>query len=307
MRKNTLVAIACAGLALTTGLTMTGLDGAERKAARRSSLPRHIIHEGGKYVSQKDGMELVLVPAGESVMGCDKGHYSERPAHPVRLGPFLIDKHEVTNAQFAKFVKETTYKPEGPWRQGYRAFDESDFPVRFVTWHDADAYARWAGRRLPTEAQWERAARGTDGRIYPWGMDWKDGLSRTDQDQEAGPTKVGSFPKGASPYGCLDMGGNVWEWSNDWYDRFYYENFKDNKVAVNPTGPDDGALPEKRFIFTNTAPGNERSTRKVIRGGGWMHEGKENARCSKRTAGNPKYWFPDTGFRCAIWLGPLAI
>jgi len=265
------------------------------------TLPEGVVVQNGKYVSESDGMELVLVPAGAFLMGSTDGHFSERPAHQVYLDAYLIDVHEVTNGQFEKFVADSDYQPQGPWRRGYGA-GQADYPVRFVTWYDAKAYADWAGRELPSEAMWEKAARGESGLVYPWGSAWKLRVARVDLDVDAGPGKVGSFPAGASPYGCLDMAGNVWEWVADWYDRFYYERFRGELLARNPQGPRDAAPPEERFVKTNTAGGNERSTRKVIRGGGWVKSGTENSRCAKRSWGNPRYWLNDTGFRCAISL-----
>jgi len=259
-------------------------------------LPKGVRAQGGFYVSEKDGMELVRIPAGAFVMGSDHGHPDERPAHKVHVDAFFIDKYEVTNAQFAKFVAASGYKPRGPWRRGAGPGREKH-PVTFVTWHDAKAYATWAGRTLPTEAEWERAARGTKAFTYSWGNTFEPGAARVDAKLSAGPSPVGSHASGVSPEGAHDMAGNVWEWVRDWYDRRCYQMRK--KPVENPTGPPDGAPPEKRFVDTNTAAGNERSTLKVIRGGGWVRGGRENARCSKRMWGNPRYWFNDTGFRCA--------
>ena len=288
---------------LLVGVTLVGvfwqLSVAEPAADLR--LPAGVTGQGDRIVSERDGMPLVYVPAGPFIMGSADGNFDERPPHNVHVDAFLIDVHEVTNAQFERFVKESGYQPKGPWQRGFEAGQE-DYPVRFVTWHDAMAYAQWAGRTLPTEAMWEKAARGQESLLYPWGNRFDSGLARVDLDTDAGPAAVGSFPQGASPYGCLDMAGNVWEWVNDWYDRHYYENFASQEVVRNPTGPEDGAPPEKRFVDSGTAAGNERSTRKVIRGGGWVRSGQENARCAKRTWGNPRYWLNDTGFRCAIPL-----
>lgn len=290
-----LLLLAACVLAATVLLPASPSRG-DRAAA---ALPAGIVFEGGRYLSKKDGMELVLVPAGNFVMGSDMGAFDERPAHSVRLGAYLIDKHEVTNAQFERFVTSAGYSPKGPWRRTARP---RGHPVRFVTWHDAHAYATWAGRRLPTEAQWEKAARGEKQRVYPWGLTWQPGLARTDLSPSAGPTQVGSFPKGAGPYGCLDMAGNVWEWVGDWYDRYYYKQFRAGSLAQDPQGPPDGAPPERRFVESKTAAGKERSTRKVVRGGGWVRSGRENARTSKRAWSNPRYWSNDTGFRCALPL-----
>ncbi len=298
--------------------------GAAPAGQRQISLPAGIVPVDGEYRCNKDDMPMVLVPAGEFVMGSSNGSYDERPVHKVYLDAFLADKHEVTNAQFARFVSLSGYRPQGPWRRAFVA-GCADQPVRFVTWYDAQAYARWAGRQLPSEAQWEKAAAGPSGLTYPWGKQWQDRLScvgRVAPEQKAitvdqslpfvpnqlrsnttsryaGPVAVGSFPKGASSYGCLDMAGNVWEWVADWYDRYFYVNL--TGVARNPTGPSDGAAPEQRFVKTGTAAGNERSTRKAIRGGSFTSR-PDDARCARRMWGNPRYWFNDTGFRCAVVL-----
>ena len=269
--------------------------GAAKVLAGEPLLPPGIVRSSGQYVCLKDDMPMVMVPGGEFVMGSAGGCYDECPAHRVRLDPFLIDKHEVTNKQFERFIKSSGYHAQGPWRRGYGA-GQADYPCRFVTWFDAKAYAAWAGRHLPSEAQWEMAARGARNYTYPWGMVFQPGLSQSGKEVSAGPAAVCSFPKGESPYGCLDMAGNVWEWVNDWYDRYYYQSFK--TVAINPTGPPDGAAPEERFVKTKTAAGNERSTLKVIRGGGWSGS-IDNARCARRMWGNPAYWLNDTGFRLA--------
>ena len=290
-------------LCVAGGASVVGV--CAEKTTGGSGLPPGIQRQGDKYVSKKDGMELVLVPAGAFVRGSPDGHFSERPPHSVYVDDFLIDVHEVTNSQFEKFVRDSGYESQGPWKRGYGKGQE-DYPVRFVTWYDAKAYAKWAGRDLPTEAMWEKAARGVSGYVYPWGSEWKDGVACVDRDVSAGPQAVGSYPAGASPFGCVDMAGNVWEWVDDWYDRFCYERFLGPKLIRDPTGPEDGAPPEMRFVESGTAAGNERSTRKVIRGGGWVKQGRENARCAKRTAGDPRNWLNDTGFRCAIALEPAA-
>lgn len=288
----------------------------------------------------KDGGVMVYVPAGEFLMGDGEGHQAHSGSQPrqvVRLDAYLIDRDEVTNRQYQEFLEwvkvhsdRSVRHPQQPpgkdhtpryWKRfrppllvatGMAAlqwFREEDFrdpegPVVGVDWFDACAYAAWAGKRLPTEAQWERAARGSGGLRYPWGMEWKDGVAACGRTVDAGPEEVGSHPEGASPAGCLDMGGNVWEWVADWYDRYYYASLAAAGTVHEPRGPADGAPPEERFVKSGTAAGNERSTRKVIRGGGWVRNGRENLRTSKRMWGNPAYWFNDTGFRCAVTLEP---
>jgi formylglycine-generating enzyme required for sulfatase activity len=231
-------------------------------------------------VSLIDGALLVFVPAGEFTMGSDDGGSDERPAHTVYLDAFAIDRTEVTNAQYARCVQAGACRPPDPSRSSTRAdyFADpryADYPVIYVSWDDARAYCAWAGRRLPTEAEWEKAARGTDGRTYPWGDEWDASKANTD---EAGPgdtTPVGAYPQGASPYGALDMAGNVWEWVADWYGANYYRE----SPGENPLGPASGAY-------------------RVVRGGSWNNY-QWLARAAIRGRNTPGNRDDDVGFRCA--------
>jgi formylglycine-generating enzyme required for sulfatase activity len=218
---------------------------------------------------------MVEIPAGEFTMGNDGGDDDEKPAHAVTLEAFEIDMFEVTNADFAKFVEETGYQTEAEkaGEAGWRAYTEGkdNHPVVKVTWNDADAYCQWAGKRLPTEAEWEKAARGEEGFVYPWGNEWDPAKANTKESGFRGTVAVGSFAEGASSYGVFDMAGNVWEWMADWYQPY----------------PDSAYQSEyygEKF--------------KVTRGGGWFQE--ENlVTTSNRSATDPSAANDDLGFRCA--------
>jgi formylglycine-generating enzyme required for sulfatase activity len=205
----------------------------------------------------------------------------EKPMHSVKLDEFWIDKYEVTNADFAQFVEATGYQTDAEkeglsktWRDA--AEDKDNHPVVYVSWNDAVAYCQWLGKRLPTEAEWEKAARGTDGKIWPWGNDWDEDSVNS---KDAGPghtMAVGSYPDGASPYGAEDMAGNVCEWVTDRYQWDYYQAAPDHN---NPQGPNQGAS-------------------RVVRGGSWaLPQGL--TRCASRFGFLPWVRRDDLGFRCA--------
>lgn len=255
---------------------------------------------GDAWTSPVDGMVLVYVPAGEFMMGAREGDEQaepdEMPMRTVSLNAFWIDRTEVTNAMFAKFLtakgNEKWYEAESPdakisvlgpeWvvKKGFE-----DHPVTEVTWFGANAYCEWVGRRLPTEAQWEKAARGTDGRIFPWGNTqpncslanyWTGSQSCTD----GGPAPVGSYQGGASPYNVWDMAGNVWEWVADWYSDVFYKS----APGENPTGPGSGSA-------------------KVMRGGSF-ESGPRTLRTSDRASDEPGVGRYRLGFRCAMPPAP---
>ena len=234
-----------------------------------------------EFKNLKDGSILIYIPPGEFIMGSleGEGDSDEHPQHRVYLDGYFIGKYEVTVAQFRKFCEETGYKmPEQP------SWNKDKHPVVNVTWEDAVEYCKWAGLRLPTEAEWEKAARGTDGRKYPWGnhepyyngryyANYDPGNYSEDGYKYTAP--VGSYPHGASPYGCMDMAGNVWEWCYDWYDEDYYRN----SPYRNPKGPSSG-------------------TSRVCRGGSWNCSAK-SVRCASRSRGSPSYGWGFLGFRPA--------
>jgi len=225
---------------------------------------------------ESDGSEMVLVPAGPFQMG---------PARrAVSLDAFYIDRTPVTNAQFKSFLDVTHYAPtEGKQRflahfhKGQIPRGQSDHPVVNVSWLDAQAYASWAGKRLPSEAEWEKAARGTDGRNYPWGRAAPTPKHANFGKARGGTMPVGTYPDGASPYGLLDAAGNVWEWCDDADDPAFYE---------------DGPPNNPRNIAQSG------SALRVMRGGSWMY-GPRSLRTFARTSFEPHYRFAGGGFRCA--------
>lgn len=285
-----------------------------------------------------DTSDMILVPAGDFIMGSDKVdkeglqqqygfetplYLNEHPARKVHLDAFMMDKFEVTNAQYKAFLIQAKGRGRVPdaWRfNGYglarsqadamdvatlrsiavdhfkldmdtRTMDKSALieamfkrqhamdrlAVTGVTWKDADAYCRWRGRRLPSEAEWEKAARGSDGREYPWGDKWDDNITNTGEntDEEEGIAAVGSFPRNKSPYGIYDLSGNAWEWVADWYDAYPGSTEKSENYG-------------KKF--------------KVIRGGGGgigHYALSYFFRAAARQYALPDMTAEDVGFRCA--------
>ena len=219
--------------------------------------------------------DMVFVPAGEFGMGCNEKvdnqcRADEKPYHKVYLNAFYIDKYEVTNDAYKKCVGAGICSAN----QKFKGFADSQQPVVGVDWNQASTYCSWAGKRLPTEAEWEKAARGTDGRTYPWGEGTDCAKANYGPCNQEKTKSVGSYPFGASPYGAMDMAGNVWEWVADWYDENYYQNSPNR----NPTGPGSGQY-------------------RVLRGG----SGGDpiTLRASSRGRNNPGYMDLYVGLRCA--------
>jgi formylglycine-generating enzyme required for sulfatase activity len=219
---------------------------------------------------------MVEIPAGPFIMGSDEGDPEDAPAHEVDLPAFEIDKFEVTNADFATFVEETGYvtyyeeKGYPSWRDEWGE-GEDNHPVVMVTWNDAVAYCEWVGKRLPTEAEWEKAARGEDGRSFPWGEGWDPEKANVKETGLRG-TVVGGFGAGASPYGVEDMIGNVSEWTADWY-QAYPGNMAD-----------DAAYGE---------------TCRVTRGGSWFDVEPQGTSFTRNCANPDTTANDELGFRCA--------
>ena len=241
-------------------------------------------------VSSKDDMTLMCVRAGDFLMGSadmdPDAKDNEKPQRKVKLGTFWIDRTEVTNAMYARCVGQGACRAPRETRSATRSSYYGDapfgnYPVVYVPWEDAQKYCAWAGRRLPTEAEWEKAARGTDGRIYPWGEEKPDNQRANFNGNTGDTTAVGTYPTGASPYDALDMAGNVWEWTADWHDETYFQN----APARNPQGPSSG-------------------TKRVTRGGSWYYD-HTYIRAAYRGDYDPNDTNNNIGFRCA--LSPLQV
>lgn len=242
---------------------------------------------------------MVLIPAGEFWMGSPEGEGMkiERPRHKVYLDAYWIDKYEVTNADFARFIQETGHITQAewlgfgfvmladeqrqvagadwrhPWGPESSIEDKMDYPVVQVSWEDAVAYASWAGKRLPTEAEWEKAARGPEGLKYPFGRFYDRSKARIGLAWDAGPVRAGSYPPNG--YGIYDMGGNVMEWCADWYLPDYYAK----SPYKNPKGP-------------------EQAYHRIVRGGSWFYGDPQLTRCASRKF-FMSTWNNNLGFRCA--------
>ena len=223
--------------------------------------------------------DMVLVPAGEFTMGSPEGDPDERPAHKIQISAFYMDKYEVTVKQYAAFLQESGGDRPSEWKTMNKSSNQNR-PVMGVDWADATRYCKWAGKRLPTEAEWEKAARGTDGRLYPWGNEPPTPVhanyGKKEWNNHEALVPVGTLEAGKSPYGIYDMAGNVWEWVSDWYDNEYYKH----SPSDSPTGPPTGGF-------------------KVIRGGSWNTSAR-NLRAADRYFDPPSFrsqYVP--GFRCA--------
>lgn len=233
----------------------------------------------GDLVVRNAGAEFAFVPGGWFTMGSDRGNRNERPARKVELGPFLIAIRETTVAEYARCVEAGACSPaagRGSCNWGRPGMEHH--PVNCVTWEDASRYCRWSGRRLPTEAEWERAARGTDERTYPWGEDSPSATRLNAEgaaDGFSGTAPTGSFPSAKSPIGALDMAGNVAEWTEDRFDADYYRSAPER----DPKGPDSGEL-------------------RAVRGGSWYRPGEE-ARTTARAGHEPGAAQDLVGVRCA--------
>jgi len=259
----------------------------ELREQKQPEIARAQTYDAGRELDSKltreitgnDGAPMVLIPSGEFVMGSSAAS-DERPIHRVNLDAYYLDVFEVTISRYAKFLETvTTQQAPHQWNT-VKLTEDGDRPVIGVNWSDADAYCRWTEKRLPTEAEWEKAARGTDGRKYPWGDEEpREGMANFSRccgwSGFGLLAVVGTHQAGKSPYGVFDLAGNVWEWVADWYDPQYYKTSPDR----NPTGPSSGRD-------------------KVMRGGSWSNRASD-LRASIRDKVSPTYRNFSIGFRCA--------
>jgi formylglycine-generating enzyme required for sulfatase activity len=225
--------------------------------------------------------EMVRIPAGFFVRGTLAGGYDEKPERRVYLGAYSIDRYEVTNHQYQGFVKATGHRKAGPpsrYAKNMARMQGVNQPVVYVSWDDAESYCRWKGKRLPTEAEWEKAMRGVDGRRWPWGNEPNVLASNWSHPGDGFPVTapVGSFPRDVSPFGVADGSGNVMEWAADWYREDAYGD----PIERDPKGPDQGVY-------------------RVLRGGGYTSTGTD-VRITSRSRMVPDFRDETIGFRCVV-------
>jgi formylglycine-generating enzyme required for sulfatase activity len=239
--------------------------------------------------------EMIPIPAGEFLMGSDPDRdaissESEKPQHTLHLPDYSISKTLVTNAQFLAFVKATRHKPPPHWKAGAPPRGQDQHPVVYVSWHDALDYIRWLAEatdkpyRLPSEAEWEKAARGIEGHLYPWGDEWQSARCNSDEAGIDATTPVTSYPQGTSPFGVLDMAGNVWEWTRSLWGKDYHG--PDYRYPYDATdGREDESAPDEQM--------------RVIRSGSF-HNPSPIVRCAARYWLGPTIYQDNVGFRVVL-------
>jgi formylglycine-generating enzyme required for sulfatase activity len=264
----------------------------------RTAAPPQNPQAGDVWVNPKDGMAMVWVAPGKFMLGTSDAQIaawlkehpdqkrewfrSEQPNCRVNLSGYWIGRTEVTNDQYQRFVRATRQRAPNNWKNGRVPSGLTNSPVVFVAWQDARAYCEWAGGHLPTELQWEKAARGTDGRVFCWVNQWdKSRCCNAYSITKSGAVRVGSYRGDFSPYGCLDMAGNVSEWCTDWYDDHAYHRYAKGDLSL----PKSGEL-------------------RVLRGGSWSDLYPRDFRCASRDDLGPVSRYDSIGFRCARGASP---
>lgn len=255
-------------------------------------------------------LSFVKIPGGDFHIGSDplkdRSHQpDELPAHSLHVTDYYMMRFPVTNAQYAQFVHASGHRPPLFWKEGRFPTEIHQHPVVGVSFHDAIAFCRWArtvtglALRLPTEPEWEKAARGADGRLFPWGNDWRDGLCNTRESKIGSTTPVERFsPQGDSPYGVADMAGNVQEWISSLFGAYPYDPTDGRELLVYEMDP-ESVLPKIHetgctSLVNSMEAGFDKS---MIRGASWR-ESKHQARCAYRSWAAPMHRSDDTGFRC---------
>ncbi len=281
-----LVVLACAAMpiiAIMRGTTVTPYEKSETEA--NAEIESEADVASGEEPIQE---EMVGISAGPFIRGTNDGGFDEQPQRTIFLDAFSIDRYEVTNHQYQQFVVATGHRKPGlPSRyakSGSKVRGVNQ-PVVYVSWEDAAAYCRWRGKRLPTEAEWEKAMRGVDGRLWPWGnSEQPNGANWARvQDGHEVSARVGTFVTDRSPYGVMDGAGNVIEWVDDWYHETYYKDSSER----NPVSPEHG-------------------TYRVLRGGGYTTTGLD-IRITSRSKMMPDFRDETIGFRCANSNGETSV
>ena len=251
----------------------------------KTSLSDMILIPAGKFIMGTSDEEQELVTrqlGGGEIVEHPRWFSSEKPQQEVHLDAFYIDEFEVTNADYQKFIDATGHHAPRHWANRKYPEGEDNLPVVYVNWKDANAYCRWAGKRLPTEIEWEKAARGTDARIWPWGNEFDITKCNVESWEGSGPKPVGSYSQCVSPYGVYDMAGNVWEWTDSWYEAYPGSTFTSKEFG-------------QKY--------------RVLRGGSWYYYDSLNpigARTPSRDIGTEDHLSYIVGFRCVIGQNEIA-
>jgi formylglycine-generating enzyme len=272
--KGWLIFIAALCLAAIAGINFTG------QIDKNKSEETIALHKISSSEMPKPN-PMIVVPKGEFIMGTFEGAFDEKPPRSVFLDTYQINQYEVTQYYYAEFVKATGHRsPLSRYVKNIESLNHPNQPAVYVSWEDAESYCRWRGERLPTEAEWEKAARGMRGSVWPWSNELKPIFANFMGDEDRGiyTMIVGSYEKDKSPFGLYDMAGNAREWVHDWYEEQYYQH----APSRNPMGPDRGDM-------------------KTMRGSSW-NDSPLAGRTTARMKMFPDYRDTTVGFRCAKTL-----